>query len=315
MSPEIWTILKLLRWATTHFKTLHVDHPRSDAEILLSHALGLARVDLYVQYDRPLEPKELAAFKVLVKRRMQREPVAYIVGEKGFWKLDLEVTRDVLIPRPETELVVEAALSVIPSETSQSSLGVLDMGTGSGAIVLALAQERPGHRFYGIDCSYGAVCVAQKNARKHGLGHSVAFFQGQWFDALQNQGSRFDVIVTNPPYIRQDDLRTLAPEIFQFEPLQALTGGHDGLDAFRVIVGKAASYLNVGGWLIMEIGYDQGSVVQRLIAATASFDHVSVTKDHSGLDRVIRARATKSSNPPPKNRRTNNNDAVFFQYV
>ena len=293
MPPEIWTILKLLQWATTHFKTQNIDQPRSDAEILLSRALGVARVDLYLQYDRPLEPKELAAFKVLVKRRLQREPIAYIVEEKGFWTLDLEVTRDVLIPRPETELVVEEALSVIPSEISKGPLRILDMGTGSGAIILSLAQERPGHLFYGVDCSYGAVYVAQKNARRYRLGQAVAFFQGQWFDALQNQRNRLDVIVSNPPYIRQGDLKALAPEIFRFEPLQALAGGQDGLDAFRIIVEQAPSYLNVGGWLIMEIGYDQAHDVQKLISATAAFDHVSVRKDHSGLDRVLKAQLRK----------------------
>jgi release factor glutamine methyltransferase len=292
MPPDTWTILKVLEWATRHFRTHHIDQPRSDAEILLSHALSLTRVDLYLQYDRPLEKDELGAFKELVKRRLQREPVAYIVGEKGFWTLDLHLTRDVLIPRPETELIVEAALEVLPFEASQSPFHVLDLGTGSGAIVLALARERPGHRFYGVDCSYGALRVAKRNAEKYGLHASVAFFQGRWCDALRHVERCFDVIVSNPPYVRRDELKTLSPEIFRFEPLQALDGGPDGLNAIRVIIGQAASCLTPGGWLMMEIGHDQGEAVQRLFSASVAYDHVSVTKDYSGLDRLVRARAT-----------------------
>jgi release factor glutamine methyltransferase len=285
-----WTILKLLKWAHGHFKTHAVDQPRTDAEILLSHALGLARVDLYLQYDRPLEKKELAIFKELVKRRLQREPVAYIVGAKGFWTLDLEVTPDVLIPRPETELVVEAALEVIPAAEAEIPFAVLDLGTGSGAVVLALARERNGHRFFGVDSSFGAVRLARRNAEHYGLHTSVGFFQGHWFDALKSRKRCFDVIVSNPPYVRSADLKSLPPEIVQYEPIQALDGGPDGLEAIRVIVASAPSFLMAGGWLIMEIGHDQGDSVQQLLSSFSAYEAVSVTRDYSGLDRVVRAR-------------------------
>jgi len=285
-----WTILKLLEWAAAHFKTHAIDQPRPDAEILLSHTLGLARVDLYLQYDRPLEERELAVFKELVQRRLQREPVAYIVGEKGFWTLDLGVTRDVLIPRPETELVVEAALEVISPQETENPFYVLDLGTGSGAIVLALARERPGHRFFGVDSSLGAVRLAQRNAEKYGLNTSVGFFQGYWCDGLKEQKRCFHVIVSNPPYVRSADLKTLSPEISRFEPLQALDGGRDGLDGISAIIAQAPSFLKAGGWLIMEIGHDQGGPVQQLLSSVSAYEAVSVTKDYSGLDRVVRAR-------------------------
>lgn len=296
MPPETWTILKILNWATAYFKTHHIDQPRSDAEILLSHALGIGRVDLYVQYDRPLEPGELSTFRKLIKRRLGREPVAYIVGHKGFWTLDLAVTPDVLVPRPETELIVEAALGVIPSETLEGPLRVLDLGTGSGALVLALASERPGHLFFGVDSSREALGVAWKNAKKYGLEKAVAFFQGQWFDALPAEGLPFDVIVSNPPYIRRDELDGLPAEISRYEPMQALDGGPDGMDCIRLIIEKAPLYLKPQGWLFMEIGCDQGTAVQGMLEEAMAFEEIRVTKDHSGLDRVLWARAGSAQN-------------------
>jgi release factor glutamine methyltransferase len=293
MPPEVWTILDLLNWATAHFKTHSIDQPRPDAEILLSHTLGMARVDLYVQYDRPMELGELKAFKGLIQRRLQREPVAYIVGEKGFWSLDLQVSRDVLIPRPETEILVEAALSIIPSYVLGKPLRILDLGTGSGAIALALASERPGHRFYGVDRSQRALHVALNNARKYGMDGSIALFQGSWFDAVRDGGSCFDVIVSNPPYIPTDDLETLPPEISQYEPRQALDGGPEGLDAIRLIIDKAATYTSPGGWLLLEIGCEQGAAVESLMSDTTQYVDVTVVKDYRGLDRVVRARVTK----------------------
>ena len=275
-------------------KTHAIEQPRQDVEILLSHTLGLTRVDLYLQYDRPLETKELAAVKELVQRRLQREPVAYIVGEKGFWTLDLEVTQDVLIPRPETEFIVEAALEVIPPGETQNPFHVLDLGTGSGAIVLALARERPGYRFFAVDSSYEAVRVAQRNARKYGLHTCIAFFQSDWYGALKKQKRCFHVIVSNPPYIRTDEMKTLSPEISCFEPRQALDGGRDGLDPIRVIIGQAPSFLKAGGWLIMEIGHDQGESVRQLLLSVSAYEAISVTKDYNGLDRVVKARLKKT---------------------
>jgi release factor glutamine methyltransferase len=291
MPPEAWTTLKLLDWATAYLKSHHIDQPRSAAEVLLAHTLDVERVDLYIQYDRPWEVRELGIFKGLIQRRLQREPVAYIVGKKGFWSLDLKVTRDVLIPRPETEILVEAALSIIPPEISAKPLRILDLGTGSGAVILALARERTGHQFYAVDSSQEALTIARDNARRHGLDNAVSFLQGNWFDTVRDKESYFDLIVSNPPYIPHDDLKTLPREISHYEPRQALDGGPDGLDAIRLIIQKAAAYMNPEGWLLFEIGYDQGDAVRKLMASSKAYSDVTVIKDYSGFDRVVRARA------------------------
>ena len=293
MPPEAWTILKLLDWATAYFKSHHIEQPRPDAEILLAYALDIERIDLYVQYDRPLESTELATFRRLIQRRVDREPVAYIVGEKGFWSLDLKVTPEVLIPRPETEILVETALSIIPPEPLPRPFRILDLGTGSGAVVLALARERAGHCYYAIDCSHGALTVARDNARSHGLDKAIAFFQDSWFDAVSGKGRYFDVIVSNPPYVSSTDLEMLPPEISQYEPRQALDGGPDGLDAIRLIIEKAVTYMVPDGWLLFEIGYDQWASVEQLMTASTAYTDVTVIKDYSGLDRVVRARAKR----------------------
>jgi len=291
MPPEAWTILKLLKWTTAYFTSHHIEQPRAAAEILLAHTLGVGRVDLYIQYDRPVEPRELAVFKGLIQRRLQREPVAYIVGEKGFWSLDLKVTPDVLIPRPETEILVEAALSIIPPAASSKPFEVLDLGTGSGAIVLALARERLGHRFCAVDNSQRALAVAQENTRRYGLEAAVTFLLGNWFDAVGDRQRHFDLIVSNPPYISRPDLERLPLEVSRYEPREALDGGPDGLDAIRLIIERAAAHMSPGGWLIFEIGYDQWASVEALMAASTSYADVTVIKDHSGFDRVVRARS------------------------
>ncbi len=290
MPPEPWTVLKLLKWTTAYFKSHHLDQPRVDAEVLLGHALGVRRVDLYIQYDRPLESKELAFFKDMVQRRIRREPSAYIVGEKGFWSLDLAVTRDVLIPRPETELLVEAALALIPQEPFPRPFRVLDLGTGSGAIVLALAKERTGHQFHALDHSRKALNVASNNAMRHGLQGAITFLQSDWFDALPNQLGWFDIIVSNPPYVPSSDFQRLAPEVSLYEPRAALDGGVDGLDAIRVIVKNAPAYLTPGGCLLLEMGYNQHASVESLIRACGAYTDLAVIKDYGGHHRVIRAK-------------------------
>jgi release factor glutamine methyltransferase len=291
MPPETWTILKLLKWTTGYFKSHQIEHPRAASEILLAHALGMARVDLYIQYDRPLEPQELEVFKGFIQRRLKREPVAYIVGEKGFWSLDLRVTPDVLIPRPETETLVEAVLLTVPAEPSPRPLRILDLGTGSGAVVIALAMERTGHLFYALDCSYKALAVAQDNARRHGVKGDISFLRSNWFEALQEvPHSGFDLIVSNPPYVSNQDFETLPLEISQYEPPQALDGGANGLDAIELIIEKAPAHMTQGGWLLLEIGHDQAASIEGLMAASGAYKDFSVIKDYSGLDRVVRAR-------------------------
>jgi release factor glutamine methyltransferase len=295
MQPEGWTILNLLKWTASYFESHSIEQPRTAAEMLLAHALGLNRVDLYVQYDRPLEPQELKDFKELIRRRLHREPVAYITGERGFWSLDLKVTPDVLIPRPETEVLVEETLSLIPPEPSPMPLRILDLGTGSGAIILSLASERPSHSFYGTDNSHKALAVAEENCRRHALLGKVILLHGHWFDAVKDRPGGFDLIVSNPPYVPDADFEVLAPEITQYEPRQALQAGPDGLNAIRIIIEEGADYLTAGGWLLLEISPDQRTSVEALISASGRYKDLSVTKDYNGLDRVIRARMSFGS--------------------
>jgi len=205
--------------------------------------------------------------------------------------MDLKVTPDVLIPRPETETLVEAALTIVPPEPTPALLRVLDLGTGSGAIVLAIASERSGHSFYAVDRSEKALAVAQDNARTYELDKTITFLQGNWLDPVRDRGHYFDVIVSNPPYIPSDEFEMLAPEVVQHEPRGALEGGADGLEAIRLIIKKAANCLVPGGWLLFEIGHDQWARVKKLIAESGAYSDWSVIKDYSGYDRVVRAKA------------------------
>jgi len=292
MLPETWTILKLLKWTTAYFKSHRIEQARAAAEILLAHTLGVGRIDLYIQYDRPLESRELEIFKGFVQRRMRREPVAYIVGKKEFWSMDLKVTSDVLIPRPDTETLVETAFTIVPPEPGPSPLKILDLGTGSGAIVLAIASERPSHSFYAVDRSEKALAVARDNARMRELDKSITFLQGNWFDPVRDLGRYFDVILSNPPYVSSHEFEVLPPEITQYEPIEALDGGSDGLEAIRLIIKQASDSMVPGGWLLFEIGHDQRAAVEKLIAGSGAYSDWVVIKDYSGHDRVVRTRAT-----------------------
>jgi release factor glutamine methyltransferase len=287
--PE-WTIIKLIRWATEYFKTRDVEGPRTSAEILLAHILGVKPIDLYLRYDQPLQGDELSAFKVLLKRRVNREPVAYIVGRKGFWSIDLNVSDDVLIPRPETECLVESALDVLSQEETSAVIKILELGTGSGAVILSLAFKKPEHLYYASDVSPDAIGVAQANARQHHLEGKVHFFCGDWLSPLRIAGGCFDIILSNPPYIRTADMDMLQPEIRSYEPAVALDGGDDGLRCIGRIIDQAHQHLRPGGLLILEIGHDQREDVYRMMRACGRFEDFLCKKDYRGSDRVVQMR-------------------------
>ena len=255
---------------------------RVDAELLLQHALGRPASWLFAHADDVLTREQERLFAALVQRRCAGEPVAYIVGRRGFWSLELEVTPATLIPRPETERLVELALQRLPGE---SAFRVLDLGTGSGAIAMAIASERPDASVVASDASDKALDVARRNARRLSLSH-VAFVQGDWFAPVA--GHRFDLIVSNPPYIEADDPH-LALGDLRFEPASALASGADGLDAIRRIVGDAPVHLVPGGWLLFEHGWNQGEACRALLTA-AGFAEVFTAQDLEQRDRVTGGR-------------------------
>ncbi|MBA5685817.1 peptide chain release factor N(5)-glutamine methyltransferase [Rugamonas apoptosis] len=251
-----------------------------DRRILLCHALGLSRVGLITQSERALTADEAQRLAALVQRRLAGEPVAYLVGQREFFGLPFEVSPAVLIPRPETELLVELALERLPPQGS-----VLDMGTGSGAIAVALAHSRPDAAVTALDVSADALAVARRNANANGA--RVTFMRSDWYGALAHE--RFDLIVSNPPYIASGD-RHLGEGDLRFEPAGALTDHADGLSALRTIVAGAARHLAPQGWLLMEHGYDQSAAVQQLLS-TQGYAEVQSWADLAGIARVTGGRA------------------------
>ncbi|MDX5373669.1 MAG: peptide chain release factor N(5)-glutamine methyltransferase [Pseudomonadaceae bacterium] len=250
---------------------------RLDAELLLAAALGKSRSYLRTWPEHESSAEQQAAFAALLERRRAGEPVAYILGHQGFWSMDLEVAPHTLIPRPDTELLVETALQLAPTTPQR----VLDLGTGSGAIALALASERGGWRVIGVDRIAEAVELAERNRRRLELGNAE-FRQGSWFDGLA--GERFDLILSNPPYIAAGD-RHLGKGDVRFEPASALVAGADGLDDIRQIIAQAPRHLEAGGWLLLEHGYDQAEAVRALLAA-AGFAAVDSRRDLGGHERI-----------------------------
>ena len=291
--PE-WTIIRLIRWATDYFDSHQIDSPRTTAEILLAHALNARRIDLYLRYDQPLNTEEKDRFKALIKRRLKREPVAYIVGCKEFWSMDLEVTSDVLIPRPETECLVERALEYLALKTGSQPKLILELGTGSGAVILAMASENPRHFYCGTDISISAIQVARRNATRHSLNTRVHFVVADWMTAFNSQAGLFDLIVSNPPYVRSDDLVKLQAEIQNFEPLSALNGAKDGMHCLRQIIESACFCLKSGGVLLLEMGDDQKTQLKQIIQECGQYENIEFYNDYSGYNRI--AAMTKRKN-------------------
>jgi len=254
----------------------HALGDRLEAELLLVHALGKPRSWLIAHADDVLDDAQASTFAALVERRRHGEPVAYITGHRGFWTLELEVTPATLIPRPETELLVELALARMTTRAR-----VADLGTGSGAIALAIARESPAASVVATDASADALAVAQRNASRHGI-RNVRFVQGDWLAPLA--GERFDVIVSNPPYIEANDPH-LGQGDLRFEPASALASGADGLDDIRRIVAQARDHLEPGGWLLMEHGWNQGAAVREILAS-AGYREVLTVQDLEQRDRV-----------------------------
>ena len=283
-----WTILGVLDWTAARFTREGVESPRVDAEVLLAHCLGLERIRLYMDHDKPMAAEELAAYRAVVQRRLTGEPVAYITGTREFWSLSLEVDPAVLIPRPETELLVELALA----RCEGGDPVLADVGTGSGAIAIALAHELPRATVMALDSSAGALDVARRNAARHGV--ALTILQGDLLEPLSGheelQG-RLDLVVSNPPYVTTAEMEQLPRHVGDFEPRQALCGGADGLDVYRRLVPGAAGALRPGGHLVLEIGHTQAGALSALMEQ-AGYVEISVHQDLAGLDRAVVGRAT-----------------------
>jgi release factor glutamine methyltransferase len=280
---ETWTPLKLIAWTQGYFARSGVDAPRLTAELLLARALSCDRVRLYLDFDKPLGPEELAAYRDLVRRRVEGEPTAYLTGSRDFHGRAFHVDARVLVPRPETELLLEPALEALPP-----SGDALDLCTGSGVLAVTLALERPGARVVATELSRDALDVAQANATR--LGASVAFRQGDLFEAVAAAPSRFDVIVANPPYVPTGELAGLPREV-QREPRLALDGGPDGLAVIRRIVAGAPAWLAPGGTLVVEMHEGHAGSVPRL-CLEAGLASAEARKDLAGLPRYTVARAS-----------------------
>lgn len=281
---EVWTPLRLLEWTTRRFADAGIDSPRLAAQILLAHALGIDRVQLYVQHDKPLGPEELGRYRDLVKRRLAGEPVAYLTGRQEFWSLPLAVDARVLVPRRDTETLVEVILDRVDRA---AALRIADLGTGAGPIALALARELPAAHVVATDRSAEALAVARDNAARLALAERVEFREGDLLAALG--GERFDVVASNPPYVPSAAIDGLAPEVRR-EPRAALDGGPDGLDVIRRLVAGAAAHLGPGGLLALEHGFDQGPAVRALIDGTGAFAAAETRTDLAGQPRVTWAR-------------------------
>ena len=333
-----WTILATLRWTTDYFRTKGVSEPRAAAEILLAHTLSVSRLDLYLRYDQPLNPEELARFKALMVRRREGEPVAYLTGHREFWSLDIQVTPAVLIPRPETETLVAAALEAAkdlgeeekdfgrggqgpttpalspkPSPPtpyrglggesegragdflssgpllSPQPLWGLEVGVGSGAVVIALAKELPRMAWVGLDTSGAALAVARANVRRHEVADRVHLLQSDLLAALKPTAA-FALLVANLPYVPRPEWERLPREIKAFEPPGALLGGEDGLDLIRPLIRQAHQYVMGGGWMLLEVGDQQAPQVAALVEETGAYNRIETIKDFSGMERVVRAR-------------------------
>ena len=281
-----WTIKKILTWTDAYFKSNGIDSPRLAAEILLSHCLDIRRLDLYLQHDRPLNPDELASFRGLIKRRIDREPVAYITGSRGFWESDFKVAPGVLIPRPDTEVLVEVALKVL-GQDGDKPRRVLELGVGSGAVIVSLARSHPESQCFACDLSLTALGVAAANAATEPHCSNLSFVAGSWFSAFRPQ-AQFDLVVSNPPYIPSRDIETLQPEINRYEPRLALDGGPDGLDCIRIIMAEACDYLAPGGTLLLETGSDQREGVGQIFKNCPDFASIEFFNDSAGLHRVVK---------------------------
>jgi len=287
---DVWTIQKLLNWVAEYLKNKGVDSPRLSAELLLSCVLGLKRIELYTQFDKIVTEEKLTGLHKLVERAGKHEPIAYLAGKTEFYSLEIEVTVDCMIPRPETELLVERAIEFLRARGGKQF--VCDLCTGSGCIAAAIAKNFSDCRIIATDICDAALSVAAKNIERYGLKERVKLLCGDLFDPVMPQldVEKFDLIVCNPPYVSSAEFEKLDKNVKDYEPKLALFAGDDGLDIYRRIVEKVEQFLKPDAALMLEIGYEQGQTVRQLLEQAGCFGEITTEKDHCDNDRIVIAK-------------------------
>jgi release factor glutamine methyltransferase len=286
---ETWTIQKLLNWVTGYLTEKGIDSPRLSAELLLSHVLQLKRIELYTQYDKPVGMEELDKLRELVRRAGQHEPVAYLVGKTEFYSMELNVTPACMIPRPETELLVQRAIEFL--RTRNGTQLVCDLCTGSGCIAAAIANNYPNVRIIATDICDDALAVAAMNIQKYQLQDKIKLLSGDLFEPIipQLDAGQFDLIVCNPPYISSVEYEKLDKNVRDYEPRLALFAGEDGLDIYRRIIEKVDTFLKPDAALMLEIGYAQGQAMKEMLERSGIFANIKIEKDFHNNDRIVTA--------------------------
>jgi release factor glutamine methyltransferase len=284
------TVLELLNWSTDILKDHQIENPRLNSELLLARSLNFSREGLYRNLHSPLKQEEKETLERLVQRRISGEPLQYILGRQEFWSIDFKVDPRVLIPRSETELLVEQSLLILSENSFKRIPFVLEIGTGSGAIAIALAKEVTHIFLVATDISRDALRLAKENARSAGVGHQIKFVNGDLFSPLRSskEEGTFDMILSNPPYIHRFEIQALCREVRDYEPGIALDGGEDGLEFYRRIIPEATFYLREGGWLLLEVGQGQGEKVAEQIERNGTFLKPQILPDLSGIERVVK---------------------------
>jgi release factor glutamine methyltransferase len=290
--PEAWTVRRILEWTTGFFTRKSIDSPRLSAELLLAHVLGIPRIRLYTDYERVLKDEQLASMRALVQRAAEEEPIAYLTGRAHFFNLEFEVSRDVLIPRPDTETLVENVLQLARNQAGFESPRVLDLCTGSGCVAAAIAHHLKAAVVVATDVSEPAVALARRNVERLGLSDRVTVEQGDLFEPVSKLPDPlpFDLIVANPPYIPTAQVETLDRSVRDYEPIGALDGGIDGLVLHRRILKEAPGRLVRGGRVFLEIAFDQGELATQVALEFPEFEDVRLLKDFGGRDRVLTLR-------------------------
>jgi release factor glutamine methyltransferase len=291
---ETWTVGRLLNWTTDYLKKHGAESPRLDAEVLLAHARGCQRIELYTAFETDPGEQVRTAFRDLVRRRAEGTPVAYLVGRREFFSLSFRVTPDVLIPRPETEHVVVALLDLVKGR-EEEPWGIADIGTGSGILAVCAAKHIPGSRVTAVDISALALDVARCNAEDHGVAERIEFVESDLFAAVPAE-RRYDFVVSNPPYVTAREMEQLPPTVKDHEPHAALAAGPRGTDVIARLIDQSAERLKPGGWLLCEISPMLQQAVEDLFAADARWEPRRYVKDYSGRVRVVQARRKGRTN-------------------